>query len=118
MKIIIYFKIRMTDNHVCMYVYICMYIVCMYVCMYIYVCTLYVCTLYVCTYVYMYLCMYVYMYVCMYVYMYVCMYVCMYLYNCISSVNLLRSNVRRHVSREFNSSPDSDDYHHHICLCL
>ena len=95
--------------YVCMYVHVCMYIVCTYV-----YCTMHVCT-YACMYVIMYLCMYythtyilhvhntytyiVCMYISMYVYvlctctcnmyvlclyicMYVCMYVCMYLYMC------------------------------------
>jgi hypothetical protein len=55
--------------YLCMYVfiYVCMYLLCMYVSMYVFM------------YVFIYLCMYVFiMYVCKYVRIYVCMYVCMY----------------------------------------
>ena len=53
----------------CMYVYVCMYVVCMYVCMYT-VC-MYVCILYACMYIFMYV------YVCVYTYAY--MHVCVYI---------------------------------------
>ena len=66
--------IPQTGTVTCMYVHVCMHVVCMYVC--VYVCMLcvcmYVCMLCVC----MYVCMYVCMHVCMYACMYVCMYVC------------------------------------------
>ena len=67
-----------------MYIYVCMYYVCMCVRMYVYVCVyvrICVCVcMYVCVCVcimYVYVCMY---YVCMYMYVYVCMYVCVYVY--------------------------------------
>ena len=58
--------------HVCMYVYMDVY---MYVCVYVFM--LHVC-MYVCMYGWMYVCMYICMYVWMYLCMYVCMYVCIY----------------------------------------
>ena len=68
-----------------LYMYVCMYYVCIYVYMFINICIyvykyMYIYMyMYICIYVYMYICIYVYMHICIHVYMYICIYVYMYI---------------------------------------
>ena len=82
---------NMYDYNLCMYIYVCTYIL-LYV-VYIYIC-MYICMKYLCMYIYIYVCMIMYDYMYDYMiyiyvlYMYVCInvYVCMYIHISILSV--------------------------------